>query len=172
MPHHTRRIHPVLLELFEQPSLAERSRRIIHGLHQPRNTGEYRRARLALALARSDKVVAARALLAHAEFAGATGTASDAAASVQRPPVSRYASALLRSQVRSCALELRARDRERKLVAKIELALERIEDGTYGFCAETGKPIGLKRLEARPIADLSIEAQERHEQEESRGARG
>lgn len=70
------------------------------------------------------------------------------------------------------ALELRARDRERKLVAKIELALERIENGTYGFCAETGIPIGLKRLEARPIADLSIEAQERHEMEESRGARG
>ena len=70
------------------------------------------------------------------------------------------------------ALELRARDRERKLVAKIELALERIEAGTYGICAETGKPIGLKRLEARPIADLSIEAQERHEMEESRGARG
>lgn len=70
------------------------------------------------------------------------------------------------------ALELRARDRERKLVAKIELALERIENRTYGFCAETGIPIGLKRLEARPIADLSIEAQERHEMEESRGIRG
>jgi DnaK suppressor protein len=66
------------------------------------------------------------------------------------------------------ALELRTRDRERKLVAKIDEALERIENGTYGFCAETGKPIGLKRLEARPIASLSIEAQERHEAEEAR----
>jgi len=70
------------------------------------------------------------------------------------------------------ALELRARDRERKLVGKIDQALERIENGTYGFCAETGNPIGLKRLEARPIADLSIEAQERHEEEERRGAWG
>ena len=70
------------------------------------------------------------------------------------------------------ALELRTRDRERKLVAKIDLALERIGNGTYGYCAETGNPIGLKRLEARPIADLSIEAQERHEEEERRGVRG
>jgi DnaK suppressor protein len=67
------------------------------------------------------------------------------------------------------ALELRTRDRERKLVAKIDQALERIENGTYGYCAETGKPIGLKRLEARPIAALSIEAQERHEANEARG---
>lgn len=66
------------------------------------------------------------------------------------------------------ALELRTRDRERKLVAKIDQALERIDNGTYGYCAETGKPIGLKRLEARPIASLSIEAQERHEAEEAR----
>lgn len=70
------------------------------------------------------------------------------------------------------ALELRNRDRERKLVAKIDEALERIENGTYGYCAETGVPIGLKRLEARPIAALSIEAQERHEREEARNARG
>ena len=70
------------------------------------------------------------------------------------------------------ALELRTRDRERKLVAKIEEALERIENGTYGYCAETGKPIGLKRLEARPIAALSIEAQEQHEREEARRFRG
>lgn len=70
------------------------------------------------------------------------------------------------------ALELRTRDRERKLVAKIDEALERIENGTYGFCAETGKPIGLKRLEARPIADLSIEAQEQHERQEARRFRG
>ena len=70
------------------------------------------------------------------------------------------------------ALELRTRDRERKLVTKIEEALERIENGTYGYCAETGNPIGLKRLEARPIASLSIEAQERHEREEMRRFRG
>ncbi len=64
------------------------------------------------------------------------------------------------------ALELRARDRQRKLVAKIDAALARIEDGTYGYCEETGEPIGLKRLDARPIATLSIEAQERHERRE------
>jgi DnaK suppressor protein len=64
------------------------------------------------------------------------------------------------------AIELRARDRQRKLIAKIDAALERIEDGTYGFCEETGEPISLKRLEARPIATLSIEAQERHERRE------
>jgi DnaK suppressor protein len=64
------------------------------------------------------------------------------------------------------ALELRTRDRARKLIAKIDLALERIENGTYGYCEETGEPIGLKRLEARPIATLSIEAQERHERME------
>jgi len=61
------------------------------------------------------------------------------------------------------ALELRTRDRERKLIAKIDAALLRIEDGTYGFCEETSEPIGIRRLEARPIATLSIEAQERHE---------
>jgi DnaK suppressor protein len=64
------------------------------------------------------------------------------------------------------AIELRARDRQRKLIAKIDAALERIEDGSYGFCIETGDPISLKRLEARPIATLSIEAQERHERRE------
>ncbi len=64
------------------------------------------------------------------------------------------------------ALELRTRDRARKLVAKIDQALQRIEAGTYGYCEETGEPIGLKRLEARPIATLSIEAQERHERME------
>lgn len=64
------------------------------------------------------------------------------------------------------ALELRTRDRARKLIAKIDAALLRIEDGTYGFCEETHEPIGLKRLEARPIATLSIEAQERHERME------
>ncbi len=61
------------------------------------------------------------------------------------------------------SLELRTRDRERKLISKIEDALDRIEEGTYGFCEETNEPISLKRLEARPIATLSLEAQERHE---------
>jgi DnaK suppressor protein len=64
------------------------------------------------------------------------------------------------------AIELRARDRQRKLIAKIEDALIRIDEGTYGFCEETGEPISIKRLEARPIATLSIEAQERHERRE------
>lgn len=64
------------------------------------------------------------------------------------------------------AIELRARDRQRKLISKIEAALMRIEDGTYGYCEETGEPISLKRLDARPIATLSIEAQERHERRE------
>ena len=64
------------------------------------------------------------------------------------------------------SIELRARDRQRKLIAKIDAALARIEDGTYGYCEETGEPISLKRLEARPIATLSIEAQERHERSE------
>jgi DnaK suppressor protein len=64
------------------------------------------------------------------------------------------------------SLELRARDRQRKLIAKIDAALERIEDGTYGYCEETGEPISLKRLDARPIATLSVEAQERHERRE------
>jgi DnaK suppressor protein len=64
------------------------------------------------------------------------------------------------------AIALRARDRQRKLIAKIDAALARIEDGTYGYCEETGEPIAIKRLEARPIASLSIEAQERHERRE------
>ena len=64
------------------------------------------------------------------------------------------------------AIELRARDRQRKLIAKIDEALGRIEDGTYGYCEETGEPIALRRLEARPIATLSVEAQERHERRE------
>ena len=64
------------------------------------------------------------------------------------------------------SLELRTRDRERKLIGKIDAALRRIEDGTYGYCEEPGEPIGLPRLEARPIATLSIEAQERHERRE------
>lgn len=64
------------------------------------------------------------------------------------------------------ALELRTRDRQRKLIAKIDEALRRIEDGSYGYCEETGEPISLSRLEARPIATLSLEAQERHERRE------
>jgi len=64
------------------------------------------------------------------------------------------------------ALELRTRDRQRKLISKIDEALRRIEDGSYGFCEETGEPIGVARLEARPIATLSLEAQERHERRE------
>jgi DnaK suppressor protein len=64
------------------------------------------------------------------------------------------------------AIELRARDRQRKLIAKIDSALKRIDEGTYGYCEETGEPISLKRLDARPIATLSIEAQERHERRE------
>ena len=64
------------------------------------------------------------------------------------------------------AVELRTRDRERKLVQKIDEALQRIKDGSYGYCEETEEPIGLRRLEARPIATLSLEAQERHERRE------
>ena len=64
------------------------------------------------------------------------------------------------------AIELRARDRQRKLIAKIESALVRIDDGSYGYCVETGEPISLRRLDARPIATLSVEAQERHERRE------
>ncbi len=64
------------------------------------------------------------------------------------------------------ALELRARDRERKLISKINAALEKIEDASYGYCEETGEPIAIARLEARPVATLSLEAQERHERKE------
>ena len=64
------------------------------------------------------------------------------------------------------SLELRTRDRQRKLISKIESALKRIDDGSYGYCEETGDPISLRRLDARPIATLSIEAQERHERRE------
>ena len=66
------------------------------------------------------------------------------------------------------SFELRTRDRERKLINKISSALLRIEDGSYGYCEETGEPIGLKRLEARPVATLSLEAQEMHEKAEKR----
>jgi DnaK suppressor protein len=64
------------------------------------------------------------------------------------------------------ALELRTRDRQRKVISKIDEALRRIEEGVYGYCEETGEPIGLARLEARPIATLGLEAQERHERRE------
>lgn len=64
------------------------------------------------------------------------------------------------------AIELRARDRQRKLINKIDSAIKRIDDGSYGYCEETGDPIGVKRLDARPIATLSLEAQERHERRE------
>lgn len=64
------------------------------------------------------------------------------------------------------SLELRTRDRQRKLISKIDAALKRIDDGTYGFCEETGEPIGIARLDARPIATLSLEAQEMHERRE------
>jgi len=64
------------------------------------------------------------------------------------------------------SIELRTRDRERKLISKIDAALRRLEDGTYGYCEETAEPIGVRRLDARPIATLSLEAQERHERME------
>ena len=64
------------------------------------------------------------------------------------------------------SIELRSRDRQRKLTAKIDAALRRIDEGTYGYCEETGEPISLRRLDARPIATLSIEAQEQHERRE------
>ncbi len=72
-----------------------------------------------------------------------------------------------RAQIESnAALDLRTRDRERKLLQKIEAALRRIEDGSYGYCEETGDPISIARLEARPIASLSLHAQEQHERME------
>ena len=80
---------------------------------------------------------------------------------VQHPDLSDRASAETEREV-----ELRARDRQRKLIAKIDAALARLDDGTYGYCEETGEPIGLLQLEARPIATLSVEAQERHERRE------
>lgn len=70
------------------------------------------------------------------------------------------------SNIANQALDLRTRDRMRKLIHKIDQAIERINDGSYGYCEETGDPIGLKRLEARPIATLCIQAQERHEKKE------
>ena len=81
--------------------------------------------------------------------------------SVQHPDIADRASTETER-----ALELRARDRQRKLIAKIDAALMRLDDGTYGYCEETGEPVSLKRLDARPIATLSVEAQERHERRE------
>ncbi|WP_018953352.1 RNA polymerase-binding protein DksA [Thioalkalivibrio sulfidiphilus] len=72
------------------------------------------------------------------------------------------------SRESDASLELRTRDRYRKLIGKIDAALRRIDDGSYGYCDETGEPIGLARLEARPIATLTVEAQERHERDERR----
>ena len=66
------------------------------------------------------------------------------------------------------SFELRARDRERKLINKIDAALQRIDNGNYGYCEETGDPIGIKRLEARPVASLCLEAQEMHEKKEKK----
>ncbi|MEI7606501.1 MAG: RNA polymerase-binding protein DksA [Rhodospirillaceae bacterium] len=77
---------------------------------------------------------------------------------IQEPDIADRASAETER-----SLELRTRDRERKLIAKIDEALERLEDDSYGYCEETGEPIGVRRLDARPIATLSLEAQERHE---------
>tara|TARA_R110000787_G_scaffold19614_2_gene58651 strand:+ start:1071 stop:1487 length:417 start_codon:yes stop_codon:yes gene_type:complete len=82
-------------------------------------------------------------------------------ASLQSPDIADRASAET-----DRAVELRTRDRGRKLVQKIDEALDRLDDGSYGYCEETGEPIGLRRLEARPIATLSLEAQERHERME------
>ena len=81
--------------------------------------------------------------------------------SVQHPDIADRASSETER-----SLELRTRDRQRKLIAKIDEALRRIEDGSYGYCEETGEPISLGRLEARPTATLSVEAQERHERRE------
>ncbi|MFA7637955.1 MAG: RNA polymerase-binding protein DksA [Parvibaculum sp.] len=81
--------------------------------------------------------------------------------SVQHPDIADRASSETER-----SLELRTRDRQRKLIAKIDAAIRRIDEGTYGYCEETGEPISLKRLDARPIATLSIEAQERHERRE------
>ena len=77
---------------------------------------------------------------------------------IQEPDIADRASAETER-----SLELRTRDRERKLIAKIDEAIERIADDSYGYCEETGEPIGVRRLDARPIATLSLEAQERHE---------
>jgi len=92
---------------------------------------------------------------------------SNGTISTLREHTSAAADATDRASVESDrALELRTRDRARKLINKINEAMRRVEDGSYGYCEETSQPIGVKRLEARPIATLSIEAQERHERTE------
>jgi DnaK suppressor protein len=91
------------------------------------------------------------------------GVSSQTLANLQQESLSEPDIADRASLETDRSLELRTRDRERKLIAKIDEALRRIEEGTYGYCEETAEPIGLKRLEARPIATLSLEAQERHE---------
>ena len=93
---------------------------------------------------------------------GATGTILELSEeTLQKPDVAD------RAQLEADAsIVLRARDRERKLISKIESALRRIEDGTYGYCLETDEPINLQRLEARPIASLSLDSQEKHERME------
>ncbi len=93
---------------------------------------------------------------------GATGTILELSEETLQKP-----DAADRAQLEADAsIVLRARDRERKLISKIESALRRIEDGTYGYCLETDEPINLQRLEARPIASLSLDAQEKHERME------
>jgi DnaK suppressor protein len=91
------------------------------------------------------------------------GVSSQTLANLQQESLSEPDIADRASLETDRSLELRTRDRERKLISKIDEALRRIEEGTYGYCEETAEPIGLKRLEARPIATLSLEAQERHE---------
>ena len=99
-----------------------------------------------------------------ADWRGQLLKESNGTISTLRTSTSSAADATDRASVESDrALELRTRDRSRKLIAKIDDALRRIEDGSYGYCEETMQPIGVRRLEARPIATLSIEAQERHE---------
>jgi len=93
---------------------------------------------------------------------GSTGTIKEMQEeNLQKPDIADRASAET-----DHALELRTRDRERKLISKINGALEKLDEGTYGFCEETGEPISIARLEARPVATLSLEAQERHERRE------
>ncbi len=94
------------------------------------------------------------------------GVSSQTLANLQQESLSAPDIADRASHETDRSLELRTRDRERKLITKIDEALRRIEEGTYGYCEETAEPISLKRLEARPIATLSLEAQERHERRE------
>ena len=92
--------------------------------------------------------------------------ASETLATLQQQSINHPDLADRASSESDRSIELRARDRQRKLIAKIDSALARIEDGSYGYCEETGDPIGWRRLDARPVATLSLEAQERHERRE------